>query len=109
MPIDHRVKAAKIWPHLVRAASAKSTMTSVDLAPRVGVVHRTLIKPLDVIAKHCKAQGLPPLPVVVVANDTGKPAPSSLDSDDVASAYRRVYEYDWTRVTNPFALFVTTK
>jgi len=108
MAADHRAQAGKIWPILVEVATAKGKMTYGELGPRVGVFYRNLNLPLDLIARHCKRNGLPPLTVVIVNADTDEPGPGFLDGDDVAGAFTKVYEHDWAAVKNPFALFLTT-
>jgi hypothetical protein len=108
MPVDQRVYAGKIWPILVQAALAKSKMTYGELAPRVGLFHRNLNLPLDVIARHCQRNGLPLLSVVVVNTDTGVPGLGFLDGDNVEDAFRRVYDFNRSTVKNPFALFTST-
>lgn len=109
MAIDQRVRAGKIWPHLVHAASSHGTMTYADLGPRVGTPHRNLDKPLHVIADYCTARGLPPLAVLVVNGTSGQPGAGLAGGDDVEAGKQRVYAHDWKNVVNPFGLFVSTK
>lgn len=107
MPVDQRVKAGKIWPILVEAATAKTKMTYGDLGPRVNTVHRNLNPPLDVIAKYCKRMSWPPL-TVVISNEKGAPAPGH-EGEEFEGALNRVYGFDWSKVKNPFELFASTK
>ena len=101
MPVDQRIKAGKIWPMLVEIASAKKTSTYVELGPKLGIVRRNLTPPLEVIAKHCERMNWPPLTAIVVSADGPVPA----EHQEVLT---RVHEFDWARVKNPFALFLST-
>lgn len=105
MAVDQRVNAGKIWPVLVELASAKRTLTYGELGPKLGILHRNLNLPLDVIAQYCKRVNWPPLTVVIVNADK-KPVEGA---DDPTVAFARVTEFDWAKVKNPFELFSSTK
>jgi hypothetical protein len=93
MAADHRAQAGKIWPILVEAATAKAKLSYGELGPRVSIFPRNLNPPLDVIARYCQRNRLPPLTAVVV------------EGEDAAS----VYGFEWSTVKNPFELFLSTK
>jgi hypothetical protein len=84
----------------VEAAVAKGKLTFNELAPRAGTQNRALIPPLEVISGYCKRQGWPPLTSVVV----NEAAPVPVDAEGL----QRVYDYDWSKVKNPFEVFMIT-
>ena len=107
MAKDWRIEAARIWPELAAAASARGTTTYGDLGARVGVAHRNLRLPLDIIARHVQRIGLPPLTVVVVSGDTKRPGDGIVGStaERLEEDLARVYDRDWGAEKNPFAFF----
>jgi len=109
MAVDQRKNAGRIWPLLVAAATARRTMTYGELAAPLRLFRRNLNQPLDGIAKQCTKIGWPPLTLVVVDTDTGVPATGVAEGDTLKDAYRRVYEFNWATVKNPFELFASTK
>jgi hypothetical protein len=102
MAIDQRIRAGRIWPLLVQVAQGKSKLTFAALGPRVGTPPRNLPLPLEVISKYCRQKGWPPLGVIVVNNEATEL------SDEAKAEMQLVYEFDWTKIKNPFELFAST-
>lgn len=107
---DWRAEAAKIWPILVECAQRRATMTYGQLDERTGVFYRNQRIPLDHIGRHVLRNALPPLTIVIVDARTGRPgdgivgtSPETFDVD-----IRRVFDFDWTKIINPFAVFLGT-
>jgi len=63
------------WP----GQSGKSVITYSDLAKEIELGHYRLSRQLDPIYYYCKRNKLPPLSIIVVEKDTGRPSQGSFD------------------------------
>lgn len=59
-------------------------------------------EPLYYLKHWCEVNGLPPLTVIVVNQETGKPG-SGLALDDLDKAREDVFNYPWYRLVPPTA------
>ena len=95
-------RALQIWLILISKASNRQTLTYGDLADMLGYRGAgTLANILDHIMRFCLNNGLPPLTVIVVSQDTGLPGVGLIEADLNADR-EAVYKYDW------FAMFPPT-
>ena len=88
--------AAKMWPILTRHAKNRQTLnfgTLYDLLGKGAPPPHALGSYLELIARYCKANSLPPLERLVISTSTGK----------VSEAEDAVFNYDWESVTPPTA------
>jgi putative restriction endonuclease len=105
MAVDQEVRANKLWDVLTGVAKTKgATITYAKAASKVGVHHRVLRFPLDIIGKYCNAEGLPPLTGIVVRGSDGIPGSGFTGAmPDYAARLAGVYAEDWNKITNPFS------
>lgn len=91
-----------MWNELVVLASQKNSVTYKQLAQRLGLHHRVLRYPLELIQNHCLEAHLPALTVLVVNSYTGKPGTGFIAHSDINASTRKVLNYPWGEVDNPF-------
>ena len=99
--------AGILWPHLVSAARNKKKLFYSDLAPHVATSSRHVGKALGPILFFCMEERIPPLTSIVVNMHTQVPGSgfTRWETMAISSAQARVYEYDWSKVDNPFGGF----
>jgi hypothetical protein len=100
-----RKVAALAWPVLTAIAAKRpgSVITYGQLAPLIGLPHHRLVKHvLSEIQSHCLKAGLPPLSILVVNNNSGRPGAGFVAAQDHPAGFDSVYSYDWRRQANPF-------
>ena len=94
-------QAYQAWLVLICKASNRQTMTYGELAQILGFKGASPIgNVLDYIYQYCKqnSDGLPPLSIIVVNKQTGKPG-SGMPPD--FSEQERVFQFDWYSVVPP--------
>ena len=111
---DWRIEAGRIWPVLVDVASRREVMTYKDLGTRSGVFYRNLRHPLDRIGRYCFERAvprLPPLTILIINGDTRRPGDGIVGThaDRFDEDRDRVFDFAWSTVVNPFAVFATTR
>jgi len=102
---DHRraARALQIWQILICKASQRQTVTYGELARMLGFggagVMGGMLHPLMC---YCAENGLPPLTVLVVNQDTGLPG-EGLTSvrTNLHAECERVYQYNWFAIHPP--------
>lgn len=102
--INQHERAFRIWAELVTFAKAKRPVTYGMLATLTDVHQRALRYPLALLETYCVDNGLPPLSILVVAKDSGRPRDgfAAWDLDDFDTGVEQVYAFDWTTYRNPF-------
>jgi len=94
-------RAVQIWQILVCRASNRQTLTYGMLAATLGFGGAgTLAHFLGHIMHYCRLNGLPPLTVLVVNQETGLPG-EGLVGADLNADRERVFRYDWFGVVPP--------
>ena len=99
------LRAHQIWALLLLAAKNRQTITYGMLGKLVGRVPANGFgNMLAVIARYCEDNRYPPLTVLVVEKDSGKPSEDSgfpkdskllLDSNLILRRFQEVFFYDW--------------
>lgn len=99
--------AGILWPVLVKAAKDKVNPIYSDLAPIINTNPLNVGRALGPILFHCIDYKLPPLTSIVIGKNSGVPGDGFIawDVDDLETAHKLVYEYDWDKLENPFAGF----
>src|SRR4051794_38353352 len=96
---DRFEMAQRVWPILVEAAEARTTLTYLQAARRLGYKSaRPMRQVLWPIHDYCKAKKLPPLTILVVNQSTGKPG-GGFDAYSGATeeGQRQVFDHTWPR------------
>ena len=94
-------RAQQIWPILIAAAAERRILTYGMVAHLIGYkVSVALGEPLFHIKHWCEVNGLPPLTVIVVNKETGKPG-SGISLIDIDIAREEVFNYAWYSLVPP--------
>lgn len=88
-------RAAQIWTGLALAASNRQVLTYDILSKITGVPRPGLGQLLEPIQSYCLVQGLPPLTILVVSQDSGLPGAGFIAAQDIPTTQQRVFEFDW--------------
>jgi hypothetical protein len=99
-PSDRAVQA---WQVLIAAAHQRQTLTYSLLAERVGLAAAQLAEPLSMVARYCAARRFPPITVLVVQADVGRPAPGFHWASDADYAREAVFQHPWFTLLPPAA------
>lgn len=99
----HATRAQQLWQILIAAATERRIVTYAILSNLIGIkIPVALADPLYYIKYWCEANGLPPLTVLVVNKETGKPG-SGMSLEDFDKAREEVFNYAWYRLVPPTA------
>ena len=94
-------RAQQLWQILIGAAAQRRIVTYGILADTIGIrVAVSLGEPLFHIKHWCEQNELPPLTVIVVNKESGKPG-SGMALDDLDKAREDVFNYAWYRLVPP--------
>ena len=97
--------AAASWKILIETAKNRQTITSGDLSARLGrQVPRGIGVILDHVGYYCTRQGFPPLTVLAVNGQTGRPGEGwerNRPCADPNEAREAVFDHDWSSVLPP--------
>jgi putative restriction endonuclease len=107
--INQEERAAKAWPVLSDIARKRALITYKQLGDDIGVHHRAIRYVLDLIQTHCLENHLPPMTILVVNGDSGRPGDGFIawDADDIDSGLRKVYARNWDVEENPFGYAIS--
>jgi hypothetical protein len=102
--VDHRARAALLWPILVQQAHARHPLTYQELSRLTGIHHGALTQALQPVRNFCDGAGLPPLEWLVITRSTGLPADlvGGRDPQRALAIWERIYAFDWRTLPNPF-------
>lgn len=95
-----------VWDILIANARQRTTITYGEIAPTIETNPLNVGKALGPIQDFCMASGFPPLTALVI-NTRGIPGPGFIawDVDDVETAQRMVFDFNWANVPNPYGAF----
>jgi len=93
-------RAFQIWPLLVFAAKHRQLLTYSQLNECTGMFTGGFGQPLEQIQTYCLANGLPPLTMIVVSQETGLPgggfsAIAIYTPEDFALTLQKIFAFDW--------------
>jgi putative restriction endonuclease len=103
--INHEQRAAKAWPVLSTVARRRARITYGELGLAVGIHHRAVAHVLGLIQSYCIDREIPPLNILAVNKDTGRPGDGFIawDTADLPAGFAEVYAKNWSAEPNPFA------
>lgn len=94
-------RALQIWLILIGAAHNRQIITYGHLTKLFGMkMSVALTQPLGHIMYYCIQNNLPPLTVLVVNKETGRPGDGLLGTD-LDAAREKVFEYPWYDLVPP--------
>ena len=97
-------RAADVWSVLARSAEQSQTITYKELSNEISVHVRPLRYALVLVQKYCLENDLPHLTALVVNSASGLPgAGNMMDPSMLRAEYERIYSFNWSSQTNPFA------
>ncbi len=91
-------RAIQIYQVLISAAHNRQVLTYEILGKMIGVPARGLARHLGHIMRYCERTGLPPLTVLAVKKDWGKPGEGFTTFEDLHRDRERVFAHDWYRM-----------
>jgi hypothetical protein len=101
--MTHHERAVQVWQVLIGAAHHRQLLTYSLLGERIGLSAAQLSEPLTIVARYCAARQLPPLTVLVVQADVGRPVPGFTWATDLDYAREASFEYEWFKLKPPSA------
>jgi len=103
--INQEERAYKAWKVLAHYAKEERYLTYKELGDSIFIHHRAVRFVLGRIQEYCKKNQLPPLTILVVNKDTGKPGEGFIawDIENIEDGVKKVRTYDWIQYANPFA------
>ena len=98
-------RSTQIWAVLSWAAKSRQNITYSQLAQVTGAFTGGLGAWLEPIQSYCIINGLPPLTVLVVQQESGMPGSgfTGASAGDLAKEQARVFSYNWLEHGNPGA------
>ena len=96
-------RAQQVWPILTAAARNRQLLTYTQVADRIGMATQGMGQILARIMWYCDQNGLPPLTVLVVQKETGKPGPGLTTIGDTDKDREAVFERNWDAQLPPTA------
>ena len=102
--------AGRVWTFLISAAQQHSIVTYERVAPVIPTNPLSVRKALGPIQDYCLGNHLPPLTAIVVNKNTRVPGEGFIawSTDDLALAHKSVFEFNWSKVLNPYGDFDPT-
>lgn len=102
--VNHEQRAAKAWDVLTERAAMGKTISYKELGAKVGVHFRVLKWPLGLIQDYCLDRYPPLTSLVVHARGDQLPGDGFIawDVENLADGQRKVYEFEWSAIANPF-------
>jgi hypothetical protein len=96
--------ALRAYLYLIGAVAFRRSVSYGELAwqiKRGGP--NPLAKPLELLTRWCKTNGLPALTSLVVQEATGLPAPgfTAVSRSEIPDEQKRVWDYDWFAILPP--------
>jgi putative restriction endonuclease len=89
----------QIWQLLIGAARLRQTLTYKLVAETIGMGAGTMSQPLELIMRFCEREQLPPLTVLVVNQETGRPGSGLSTLEEINRDRECVFNYEWFRMT----------
>lgn len=109
MIINQEERACKAWNVLSDFAINKKLLSYKELGIKTGIHHRAVKHVLSLIQDYCMDNGYPPLTILVVNQNTGKPGGGFIawDIENSEDWVNKVYDYNWKSLNNPFGFAET--
>ena len=104
MLINQEARAYKAWEVLTEYANKNEIITYSELGEKIDIHHRAVKHPLEKIQSYCLEEKLPSL-TILVQNKSGQVGQGFIawDVDDYETGCKKVYDYPWDDIINPFS------
>jgi putative restriction endonuclease len=105
MVVDQEERVQKAWVKLVELAKTRKLCSYKELGDFIGIHHRPVRYPLELIQTYCLDNYLLPITILVV-NGSGKPRQGFIaaDENNFKEKQEDVFSYNWEDIENPFDL-----
>lgn len=105
MIVDQEERAQKAWVKLVELAKSHKFCSYKELGDYIGIHHRPVRYPLELIQEYCMFNNLPPLTILVI-NNSGKPGQGFIaaNENEYTEKQNEVFAFNWDKIENPFDL-----
>jgi putative restriction endonuclease len=109
MIINQEERACKAWNILTDSAKNRSLISYKELGVKTGIHHRAVKYVLALIQNYCMDNEYPPLTILVINQNTGKPGGGFIawDIENSDDGVNKVYDFSWKRLKNPFGFAET--
>ena len=109
MTINQEERACKTWNVLSDTAKNKNLISYKELGVKTGIHHRAVKYALSLIQDYCMDNGYPPLTILVINQNTGKPGGGFIawDIENSEDGVNKVYGKNWKSLNNPFGFAET--
>ncbi len=96
-------RASQLWAVLALAATNRQILTYKMVSQLTGIMTPGVGQMLEPIQSFCYLQGLPPLTILVVRQESGLPGDgfTAASAAEFAKSLKSVYETDWLTLGNP--------
>ena len=101
--MTREARAQLAWQVLAGAAANRQILTYTLLAERIGMGAGTLSEILGCIMYYCDQNGLPPLTVLVVRQDSGVPGEGLTTLENLGRDREAVFGAKWFEMLPPSA------
>ncbi len=102
--VDHEHRAGMLWDVLTSAAQTRRPpLTYKEAAAAIGIHHRPIKYPLELIQDYCLEHGLPRLTALLVSASTGVQGRGFLGEPGNERDLEEVYSQNWQNIPNPFS------
>ena len=88
-------RASQIWSILALAARNRQELTYEIVGQLIGVPQMGLGNLLEPIQSYCLVHKLPPLTLLVVSKNSGKPSDGFTATKDVPEQRQKVFAFEW--------------
>ncbi len=103
-PVDHEHRAGLLWDVLTNAAKGRRPpLTYKAAATSIGIHHRPIRYPLELIQNHCLEHGRPRLTALLVSASSGLQGRGFLGEPGSERDLEDVYLENWQNIPNPFS------
>lgn len=111
MKINQEERAGKGWEVLTNIAKDRKLISYGELGKRIGIHHRAIRFVLGLIQDYCLDHELPPITILVINKNDGKPGDGFIawDVEDIDNGLSQVYNYNWKNYQNPFEFAIDGK
>lgn len=99
--------AGQLWSVLTCAAQQRKLLTYGEVAPIIETNPLSVRYALGPIQDYCMGAGLPPLTAILVNAEKNTPGAGFIawDVADIHTAHQGVFDFEWTRIENPYGGF----
>ena len=96
-------RALQLWQILISAAHNRQVLTYEVACKPTGLQPLGLANFLNPILHYCERNQLPPLPILVVSKETGRPGRGFPALNDLDAERERVFAHNWFGMPPPTA------